>query len=80
MYLTVDSCQPDSCPKYKECKSVNGFDFECVSLCEGNLCCEDDPNPLCCLNGGVCSNANFVFNGTNSGECQCICDNSFKGK
>ena len=80
MYFTVDSCRPDSCPKYKECKSVNGFDFECVSLCDGNLCCEDGPNPLCCLNDGVCSDDNFVFNGTNSDECQCICQNSFKGK
>ena len=81
MHFTVDSCLPDSCPKNKKCKSVNGFYFECISFaCEGNACCENGPNPLCCLNDGVCSNENFVFNGTNSDECQCICDNNFAGK
>ena len=48
------------------------------SECEGNVCCENGPNPLCCLNG-VCSNENFVFNGTNSDECHCICNDSFTG-
>ena len=78
----MDSCRPDSCPKYKECKSVNGFYFECEVIplqCEGTPCCEDGPNPLCCLNGGVCSNEKFVFNSTNSDECHCICNDSFTG-
>ena len=82
IYFTGDSCGPDSCPGNKECQSVNGFDFQCVSqpsLCEGIPCCENGPNPLCCVNGGVCSNENYIFNGTNSDECQCICKNNFKG-
>ena len=79
----MDSCGPDSCPEHKLCKTLNGFDFECEVQpfeCEGNACCEDGPNPLCCLNGGVCSNETFSFNGTNSDECQCKCNDSFKGK
>ena len=49
--------------------------------CESDsvLCCEDGPNALCCDNGGVCSNINFVFNGTNTDECQCVCDDNFAG-
>ena len=83
IYFTADSCGPDSCPEYKLCKSLNAFDFECeVELveCDGISCCEDGPNPLCCLNGGVCSNETFAFNGTNSDECQCNCNDGFKGK
>ena len=82
IYFTADSCGPDACPEYKKCKSLNGFDFECeinTLQCEGEPCCEDSPNPLCCLNGGVCSYENFVFNGTNSDECQCKCTDNFKG-
>ena len=47
--------------------------------CKGNPCCENGPNALCCANGGVCSNKNFVFNGSNSDECQCLCDDDFTG-
>ena len=82
IYFTTDSCGPESCPDYKLCKSLNGFDFECAVKpfeCEGNACCENGPIPLCCLNGGVCNNENFVFNGTNSDECQCKCNDNFKG-
>ena len=83
IYFTGDSCGPDSCPEYKLCKSLNGFDFECEVKpfeCDGIACCEDGPNALCCLNGGVCSNENFIYNVTNSDECQCICDDSFTGR
>ena len=76
----MNSCEPDSCPEFKKCNSLNGYDFECVFECEGNPCCENGPNPLCCLNNGVCSNENFVYNGTNSDECQCNCNDSFTGK
>ena len=65
------------------CKSLNGFDFECKVKpfeCDDISCCEDGPNPLCCLNGGVCSNENFAFNGTNSDDCQCNCNDGFTGK
>ena len=65
----MDSCGPDSCPEYKKCRSVNGFEFECIFECEGNACCEKGPNPLCCLNGGVC----------NSNQCDCICNGNFTG-
>ena len=50
-----------------------------MNECDGNACCEDGPNALCCLNDGVCSNENFVYNGTNLDECQCICNESYKG-
>ena len=82
IYFTSDSCGPDSCPEYKKCKSLNGFDFECEVIqlqCDGITCCEDSPNPLCCLNGGFCSNDNFIFNGTNSDKCQCECIDGFEG-
>ena len=82
IYFTADSCGPDPCPEGEECKSVNGFKYECAVKsfdCEGNACCENSPNPLCCLNG-VCSNENFVFNGTNSDQCQCECNDGFTGK
>ena len=49
------------------------------SQCDGNPCCENGPNPLCCVNGGVCSDTNFTFNGTNADECQCTCDDNFTG-
>ena len=48
-------------------------------VCEANPCCENGPIPLCCQNG-VCSNENFVFNGTNDDECQCLCTDNFSGK
>ena len=82
IYFTSDSCGPDSCPEYKKCKSLNGFDFECVVNpfeCDGLKCCEDGPNPICCLNGGFCSNETFIFNGTNSDDCQCNCNDFFTG-
>ena len=50
------------------------------SECEGNACCENGPNPLCCVNNGVCSDGNFLYNGTNSDKCQCLCDDGFTGK
>ena len=62
------------------CKSLNGFDFECKVKpfeCDGISCCEDSPNPLCCLNGAVCSDETFAFNGTNSDDCQCKCDSGY---
>ena len=82
IYFTMDSCKPDSCPTSTSCQSLNGFDFECEHIafpCDANACCENGPNPLCCVNGGICSNKTFVYNGTNLGECQCLCDDEFAG-
>ena len=79
VYFTADSCKSDSCRKYETCRSLNGFEFVCDSTCDAVLCCEDGPNALCCENGGICSNINFVFNGTNTDECQCLCDDNFRG-
>ena len=82
IYFTVDSCKPDSCPHYKNCESVNGFTFECKARefqCDANPCCVDGPNPLCCGDNGVCSNNNFIFNVTNTDQCECLCDGNFTG-
>ena len=78
-HFAADSCGPHSCPEYYECQSVNGFNFECVFQCEGRPCCESVPNPLCCVNDGMCSDENFVYNGTNADGCQCICNDNFAG-
>ena len=56
----------------------NGPDFDCILPCQANRCCENGPNPLCCQNG-VCNDDNFVFNGTNANECQCLCSVNFSG-
>ena len=68
------------CEKNEICTSeinVNGTKtFECV--CNGNSCCESGPTRFCCQNG-VCSNDDFVFNGTNANECQCLCTDNFTG-
>ena len=72
-----------SCKDYETCRSeidktTSIQKWKC-SFCEdANPCCESGPTPLCCQNG-VCSNENFVFNGTNANECQCICTDNFAG-
>ena len=80
VYFAVDSCKPGSCTEGLECHSINGLgNVDCKPpACEANPCCENGPEPLCCQNG-VCSNDNFVFNGTNANECQCLCTDNYSG-
>ena len=75
-----DACKVDSCPTGYECRSIDGFNFECVIFeCEANPCCESSIVTALCCENGVCSNDTFIFNGTNADECKCLCTDNFTG-
>ena len=82
--INTASCSDVNGTQEFKCECNDRFDgkrceIELPFQCEGNPCCENGPNALCCANGGVCSDDNFVFNGSNSDECQCLCDDDFTG-
>ena len=82
--INTASCSDVSGTQEFKCDCNDRFDGKRCEInlpfeCDGNPCCENGPNALCCANNGVCSNENFVFNGTNSDECKCLCDDYFTG-
>ena len=47
--------------------------------CNANPCCDSSLETALCCDHGACSNPNFIFNGTNADQCQCLCTDNWTG-